>query len=67
MAAEGIPTVRGFDKDRTVSLRLVQAVAAVPEGFGAVAAIRPAGPGKVVISAGSGIEVTAAIDWNFVL
>ncbi|MCW1883713.1 hypothetical protein OKA04_03170 [Luteolibacter flavescens] len=67
LAAEGVPTTRAFRKDETVSLRLIQAVAAVPERFGRVISITPAGPGKVVISGESGTSVEAPIDWNFIL
>ena len=67
LAAEGVPTTRHFRKDETVSLRLTQAVAAVPEKFGRVTSIVPAGPGKVVITGESGATVESAIDWNFVL
>ena len=63
----GVPTTREFRKEETVSLRTIQAVAEVPEGFGMVTAIVPAGPGKVIITGDSGISVEAAIDWNFVL
>lgn len=67
LAAEGVPTTRPFRKDEPVSLRLAQAVAAVPAGFGMVTAIVPSGPGKVVITGESGATVESAIDWNFVL
>ena len=67
LAAEGVPTTRHFRKDETVSLRIAQAVAAVPEKFGRVTSIVPAGPGKVVITGESGSTVGSAIDWQFVL
>ncbi len=67
LSGRNIPTTREFRKDETVSLRIVQAVAAVPGGFGAVASIRPFGPGKVVLSGDSGMETEATVDWNFVL
>jgi len=63
----GIPTARDFRKDEVVSLRIAQAVTEVPQGFGRVTAIRPAGPGKVSITGESGQSVESAIDWNFVL
>jgi hypothetical protein len=63
----GVPTTREFHADETVSLRTIQAVAEVPEGFGMVASIVPAGPGKVTISDDSGLSIEAAVDWNFVL
>ncbi|QJE97781.1 hypothetical protein [Luteolibacter luteus] len=67
LAADGVPTTREFRKDETVSLRTVQAVAAVPEDFGTVVSIVPAGPGKVKITGDSGKSVETSIDWNFVL
>jgi hypothetical protein len=67
LAAEGVPTTRHFRKDETVSLRIAQAVAAVPPGFGKVVSIRPGGPGKVDITGESGASVGSDIDWNFVL
>lgn len=67
LAAKGIPTTREFRKNETVSLRIAQAVAAVPPGFGKVVSIRPGGPEKVVITGESGASVDSDIDWNFVL
>lgn len=67
LAAHGVPTTRRFRRSDTVSVRLVQAAAAVPDGFGAVVSIFPAGPGKVVITGESGHTVETAVDWNFVL
>ncbi|WP_367873555.1 hypothetical protein [Luteolibacter sp. Populi] len=63
----GIPTTREFVRSETVSLRFTQAVAAVPEDFGTVVSIVPAGPGKVKITGDSGKSVETSIDWNFVL
>jgi hypothetical protein len=67
LAAAGIPTTREFRKDETVSLRIVQAVAAVPAGFGKVVSIRPAGLGKIVITGESGSSVESRVEWDFVL
>lgn len=67
LAAKGIPTSREFRKDETVSLRIAQGVAAVPPGFGKVVSIRPAGPGKTILTGESGASVESGIDWNFVL
>jgi hypothetical protein len=67
LAAEAVPTSREFRKDETVSLRVVQAVAAVPQDFGTTVSIVPAGPGKVKITGDSGHSVETSIDWNFVL
>jgi hypothetical protein len=62
-----IPTVRRFRADETVSLRMIHAAAAVPENFGRVALIRPAGQNSVVITGESGEEITTPVEWSFVL
>lgn len=67
LVGENIPTTRCFSRDEEVSLRIVQAVAAVPNDFGVVAEILPAGPGKVLIVSDSGIKIDAEVDWNYVL
>jgi hypothetical protein len=67
LASEGIPTTREFQANETASFRIVQAVAAVPEGFGSVTAIRPDGQGRVVLTDDSGIEARATVDWMFPL
>lgn len=67
LAPLAVPTARQFQRDRTVSLRLVQAVAAVPAGFGAVTAIHPDGDAGVVIEGEGGQSVRAAVDWAFPL
>ena len=63
----GIPTVRRFHRDETVSLRMIHAVAPVAENFGKVVHIRPAGENSVVITGESGEAMTVPIDWDFVL
>lgn len=65
LAGEGIPTVRSFKADETVSLKVIQAVAAVPEGFDRVASIVADGDHAVKITAESGESLTAALDWKF--
>lgn len=67
LAAEGIPTTREFRKDERVSLRIIQGVEAVPEGFGAVARISPAGDGGITLADEAGVEVTTPVDWAFLL
>lgn len=67
LAAEGIPTVRRFQADETVSLRILQAVAAVPGDFDRVATLVPAGEDAVTLTAESGASVTVPLDWKFVL
>lgn len=65
LAAEGIPTVRSFKADETVSLKVIQAVAALPEGFDRVASIVPEGEGAVKITSESGESLTTALEWKF--
>jgi hypothetical protein len=67
LAEHGIPTTREFIKGERVSLRLIQAVAEVPEGFGAVAKIVSNGETHITLIGETGIKVTEPIDWNFVL
>ena len=65
LAAEGIPTVRSFKSGETLSLKVIQAVAALPEGFDRVASIVPEGEGAVEITSESGESLTAALEWKF--
>lgn len=67
LAEQGIPTTRAFTPDETASLRLIQAVAAVPPEFDSVTRIAPDGEGRVTITSANGVTVTAAVDWRFVL
>lgn len=67
LAAESIPTSRHFTKEERVSLRIIQAVAEVPENFGAVAKIIPAGNGHVTLVGETGVKVTEPLDWKFVV
>ena len=66
LAAQGIPTTREFHPDRATTLRLVQAVAPVPENFGAVESIVPAGDQSLCISSDRGQSIEAACNWRFV-
>ena len=67
LASHGIPTVRRFSKDQAVSLRVIQAVALVPERFGAVTRISPGAGETVIIGGDSGAEISVACDWKFTL
>lgn len=67
LASLGIPTVRRFRADETVSLRMIHAVAPVPEYFGRVVNIRPPNGISVVITGESGKEITVPVEWGFVL
>jgi hypothetical protein len=64
---DSIPTVRDFDPERETTLKLIHAVAAVPDGFGRVVAITPAGDGRVTLRDDAGGEVETAVDWSRIL
>lgn len=66
-ASAGFPTTRRFTADETVSLKVVQGVAAVPQNFGMTTAIRPVGENSVAINGESGKEIIIPIEWEFVL
>lgn len=66
LSSQNVPTTRAFSVDETVSLRIVQAAAAVPDDFGAVASIAPRGEGGVTITGENGTTVEVFIDWGFV-
>jgi len=59
-----IPTSRRFSKDDAVTLRNIQGVAAVPEGFGKVESIVPGGDGKIVLTDENGTSATSLVDWK---
>jgi len=63
-ALPGIPTVREFKSDETTVLSIVQAVADVPDGFGRVTAIVPAGDESVTITDEHGASLSARVDWT---
>ena len=65
LAGKGIPTSRKFNPDEPVVLRNIHAVAALPENFGAVTGIHPAGDQSVKLTGESGISVLASAHWNF--
>lgn len=67
LAARGIPTTRRFTNDKTVALRVIHAVALVPDDFGAVTQITPSGENSVAILGDSGRLLGVPIDWNYVL
>jgi len=60
-----IPTTRAFSKDKPVTLRNIQAVAATPEGFGLVKSIIPSGENSVTITDENGDSVQTALNWKF--
>jgi hypothetical protein len=66
-ASPGFPTTRRFTADETVSLKVVQGVAAVPQDFGLTTSIRPVAENSVAITGDSGKEIIIPIKWEFVL
>lgn len=62
----GIPTTRRFSKDQPVTLRNIQAVAAVAEDFGKVTSITPLSDSHIRITGENGDIVTVPLDWKFV-
>jgi hypothetical protein len=60
----GVPTTRRFSKDEPVTLRNIQAVAAVPDGFGLVKSIVASGGNAVMLTDKNGLTATAAVDWT---
>jgi hypothetical protein len=67
LAAEGIPTTRHFKIDEIVSLKTIQAAAAVGPDFGAISKIRPASDEAVTLIGESGASVTVPVSWKFLL
>lgn len=59
----GVPTTRPLTKDEPVTLRNIQAIAAVPENFGLVNSILPSGGNAVILTDENGLTATAAVDW----
>jgi hypothetical protein len=65
LANRGIPTTRHFKMNETVTLRSLQAVAAVPEGFGMVTRIIPHDDFSVRLTDDSERHLTVELDWKF--
>jgi len=65
LGGENIPTTRSFSRDEVVSLRIVQAVTAIPADFGAVVSIVPGGSEDVTITSDTGATVEVAVNWRF--
>jgi hypothetical protein len=63
---QGVATTRRFRKDSPVTLRNIHAVAAVPDGFGAVSGIVPHGESAVKLTGESGGETVVPLDWRHV-
>lgn len=67
LAAQGIPTTRHFQQEETVALRIIHAVALVPENFGLVSSIVPDGETRVTLTGDEGGQITVPLDWRFVV
>ena len=67
LATERIPTSREFKPDESVSLRVIQATALLPDGFDKVSGIRPVAENSIAITSDSGKEIIIPIEWKFVL
>lgn len=63
---QGVATIRSFRKDTPVTLRNIHAVAALPDGFGAVSRIVPHGENAVKLIGESGGEIVVPLDWQHV-
>ncbi len=59
-----IPTSRRFSESERVKLRNIQAVAAVPDGFGEVVSIAPTTPGEVEITDEHGTSLSSQVNWE---
>src|SRR5690606_12523772 len=64
IAARGWPTHADLDPAQPLDVRMVQAIATVPEGFDHVAAIEPQ-RGGVALTSRSGRSVTVPLDHGF--
>ncbi len=62
----GVPCTRSFSKDQPVTLKNIQAVAAVPSNFGKVESIVPVSDTEVRITGENGDKVTVSLNWKFV-
>jgi hypothetical protein len=63
---QGVATTRSFRKDTPVTLRNIHAVAALPDGFGAVGGIAPHGEDAVKLIGTSGGEIVVPLHWRHV-
>lgn len=61
-----VPCTRSFSKDQPVTLKNIQAVAAVPLNFGKVQSIIPVSENEIQITGENGDSVTVPLNWNFV-
>lgn len=66
LAEENIPTTREFQKDQFLSLKMIQAVAPVPDNFGPVKSIAPLDEHSVTITDENNHFIEVSLDWTFV-
>lgn len=66
VARVGVPTCHRLSPHRPLVVNHVMAMAALPAKFGAVAAIEPAGPGRLRLRGAYGATVEIALDWEFI-
>lgn len=62
----GVPCTRKFSKGHPVTLKNIQAVAAVPSNFGKVESIIPISETEIRITGENGDMVTVPLNWKFV-
>jgi hypothetical protein len=62
----GVPCTRNFSKNQPVTLKNIQAVAAVPTCFGKVESIIPVSESEIRITGENGDMVTIPLNWKFV-
>ena len=62
----GVPCTRHFSKNQPVTLKNIQAVAAVPTNFGKVESIVPVSETEIKITGEKGDSVTVPLNWKFV-
>ena len=67
LAEQGVSTTRKFRENLPTTLRTIQAVAAVPQGFGAVRSIVPHTDDFVKITSESGREIDIPLEWRHVI
>ena len=65
LAEESIPTTREFQKDQFLTLKMIQAVAPVPDNFGAVKSIAPLDEHSVTIADENNHFIEVSLDWTF--
>lgn len=65
LASDAIPTTREFRPDQPTTLRLIQAVAAIPEHFGAVASITPKNEHELTITSERGLHIDTPLNWSY--